>query len=253
MSFSLFVDDALATLRFDRNNKRNALTQEMWESIPALVVDAVARGAGVLMLAGTAGGTFSAGADIAEFTVGASDPAWRRSNQVAIRAAMSALAEAPIPTIALVEGDCVGGGCGLALCCDLIIAAPAARFAITPAKLGLVYSLEDTRRLVSRVGAAQAKRILFGGELLDAAEALRVGLVEIVDDDAPAVAQATAASWLSASPHSQRESKAIIRRILEGQSADDSVTLALFAAAFDGPDFVEGSTAFLERRAPRFR
>lgn len=253
MSFALTIDGRVATLRFDRADKRNAVNQQMWESIPSLLREAIEREAGVLVLAGAPGGVFSAGADIAEFASGVRDPDWGSANQAAIRAAMGSLAEAPIPTIALVEGDCVGGGCGLALCCDLIVAGPAARFGITPARLGLVYSLEDTARLVQRVGPAQAKRILFGGELIDAAEAARIGLVEILAEDPGTQVRAIVDQWLAASPHSQRESKAIIRRILNGQAVDDAETLALFAAAFDGDDFAEGSSAFLERRTPRFR
>lgn len=253
MSVTLSQEGALATLRFDRSEKRNALTQAMWEALPGLITRAVEADAGVLILAGAAGGPFSAGADISEFAAGVGDENWRRANQAAIRGAMTALAETPIPTIALVEGHCVGGGCGLALCCDLIVASPSARFGITPAKLGLVYSLADTARLLQRVGPAQAKRILFGGELIDATEAERIGLVELVAEDAPACAHAVAGQWLAASKHSQRESKAMIGRILRGQTSDDEETLSLFAAAFDGADFAEGSQAFLERRAPKFR
>ena len=76
------------------------------------------------------------------------------------------------PTIAVIDGDCIGGGCGIALACDMRIAGPAARFGITPAKLGLVYPLHDTKLLVDAVGPSQAKRILFTGQILPADEAL---------------------------------------------------------------------------------
>jgi enoyl-CoA hydratase/carnithine racemase len=250
MTLRLVHEGRIARLIIARPEKRNAFTNAMWEALPPLVAEATAT-ARVLVVEGE-GSTFCAGADIAEFAALTSDPAWREGNQGNIRAAMSALADAAIPTIALVEGDCIGGGCGLALCCDLRIAGPAARFGITPAKLGLVYSLEDTRRLVEAVGASQARRILFSADLLDAAESARIGLATILTGHPRTEAEALAHRLAAVSGHSQRESKRMIGRILAGQTADDADTRALFAAAFDGPDFREGSAAFLDRRPARF-
>lgn len=246
MSLRLTIDRGVARLVIDRPAKRNAFTHDMWSALADLVKQSSAQ-ARVLVVQGE-GGTFCAGADIAEFAELTRDPQWREANQAAIRAAMTTLAEAAIPTIASIEGDCIGGGCGLALACDLRIAGPDARFGITPARLGLVYSLEDTRRLVETVGAAQAKRILFTAELIDAAEASRIGLVTLLVDDLRTASQTMAESLTAVSGHSQRESKRIIARISAGQTADDAETRALFAAAFDGRDFREGSAAFLERR-----
>jgi enoyl-CoA hydratase/carnithine racemase len=250
MSLRLNLDGKIARLVIARPEKRNAFTNEMWSALPALVAKAAA-GARVLIVEGE-GGTFSAGADISEFAALTADPAWREANQAAIRAAMSALADAPIPTIAVIDGDCIGGGCGLALCCDLRISGPKGRFGITPARLGLVYSLEDTRRLVEAVGPSQAKRILFSADLIDAAEAARIGLITIRSDDARAEGDSLAGRLAAVSGHSQRESKRMVSRILGGQRGDDAQTMALFAAAFDRPDFREGSAAFLERRPAAF-
>ncbi len=246
-------DGAVAALVIDRASRRNAMNQAMWEALPGLVAVAAADpGVRVITLRSAAPGIFSAGADIAEFAGAATDAGWRRSNQAAIRAAQHALARADKPVIALIEGDCVGGGCGLAIACDLRVATPGARLGITPARLGLVYSLEDTKLLVDLVGPAQAKRILFTGDLIDAAEAQRIGLVDVVAENAAGAAEALAASIAAASPHSVRHAKRIVRRILDGQSQDDAETLALFADAFDGADHREGVAAFLAKRRPRF-
>jgi enoyl-CoA hydratase/carnithine racemase len=245
------MEGRIARLVLDRPDKRNAINQAMWDAIPDLVGRASAA-ARLLLLEGVPGGVFSAGADIAEFASGSLDREWRAANQAAIRAAMSSVASAPVPTIALIEGDCVGGGCGLALCCDLRLAGPAARLGITPARLGLVYSLEDTRRLVEAVGPAQAKRILFTGALFGAQEAARIGLVTLLADDVRAAADELARAVLASSGHSQRETKAMIARVLAGQREDDEATLRTFAQAFDGADFREGSAAFLERRPAVF-
>lgn len=252
MTLRLATTGRIARLTIDRPDKRNAISHAMWEELPELVRRACAD-ARALIVEGEPGGVFSAGADIGEFAGGSRDPAWRAANQAAIRAAMSAMADASIPTLALIEGDCIGGGCGLALCCDLRIASPAARFGITPARLGLVYSLEDTRRVVEAVGPSQAKRILFTGTLIGGAEAARLGLVTELAEDARARADEIAATILTCSGHSQRETKAIVARVLAGQRDDDADTMRLFAEAFDGPDFVEGSAAFLERRKAEFR
>ena len=135
------------------------------------------------------------------------------------------------------------------MACDLRVATAAARFGITPAKLGLVYSLHDTKLLVDLVGPAQAKRILFTAALIDAAEAHRIGLVDFLDTDALALADMIAGN----SAHTVREAKAMVRRIVHGQAADDDATHALFAQAFTLPDFAEGTAAFLAKRRPVFR
>ena len=102
------------------------------------------------------------------------------------------------------------------------------------------------------MGLAAAKRILFTAQLVDAPEALRIGLVDEMAEDAGTAAQALAAQIASVSPHSVRASKAMIARILHGQAEDDAETLAQFADAFDGPDFREGVSAFLAKRKPKF-
>ncbi len=250
MTLRLAIEDRVARLTIARAHKRNAMTHAMWEMVPGMVVEACA-GARLLVVEG-AGASFCAGADIGEFAAATHDPAWRAANQAAIGAAMAALAGAAIPTIARIEGDCIGGGCGLALCCDLRIAGPSARFGITPARLGLVYSLEDTRRLVQAVGPSQAKRILFSAELIDAGEAARIGLVTMLAEDTGAEVERMAGVLTRVSGHSQRESKLMVTRIQSGQNEDDEQTRVLFNAAFDGDDFREGSAAFLERRPARF-
>jgi enoyl-CoA hydratase/carnithine racemase len=229
------------------------MNQAMWEALPGLVAAAMADpGVRILHVASATPGMFCAGADIGEFARCSGDPAWRARNQAAIRATQIALARAPRPTLAIIDGDAVGGGCGIAMACDLRIASPRARLGITPAKLGLVYPLHDTRLLVDLVGPAQARRLLYSGLLVDAAEALRIGLVQIVADDlAGAVADFTA-SVIAQSPASQRASKAIIQRIIEGAHDDDAGSAAGFDAAFQGTDFAEGVAAFLQKRKPVF-
>jgi enoyl-CoA hydratase/carnithine racemase len=253
MTVRLERDGPVARLLIDRPQRRNAMDQAMWQRLPLLVGEAMADDAiRVLTLASATPGLFCAGADIDEFAACAGDEEWRVANQAAIRASQYALAHAEKPVIAAIDGDCVGGGCGLAIACDLRIAAPAARLGITPAKLGIVYSLFDTKLLVDLVGPAWAKRILFTGALHGAEQALAIGLVDEIAPDPLAAADTLARTIAANAQHSVRTSKAIVRRILDGQADDDATTLALFRDAFTLPDFAEGVAAFREKRRPDF-
>ena len=174
MSLRLEKHGAIAHLLIDRSAKRNAFNQAMWEQLPALVADAMGDDSvRVLLLQSAEPGVFCAGADIGEMLANTGNPVWGRGNQAAIFRAQYELTRAAKPTIAFVDGDCVGGGCGLAIACDIRVATPRSRFGITPANLGLVYPLHDTKLLVDLVGPGQAKRMLYSAQLLTAVEALR--------------------------------------------------------------------------------
>ena len=172
----LSIDDHVATLRINRPEKRNAMSVAMWRALPGLLAPLGSDpGVRVLVLTG-AEGTFCSGADISEIA-GLSEGG---DDTGLIVTAERALTAFPKPVIAMIEGFCVGGGCQLALACDLRFAAEDARFGITPAKLGVVYPLSSTRRLVDLVGPSTAKFLLFSAELVDAGRALRTGLVDEV-------------------------------------------------------------------------
>ncbi|MEO0462933.1 MAG: enoyl-CoA hydratase/isomerase family protein [Pseudomonadota bacterium] len=243
-------DGPVARLLIDRTDKRNAFNMAMWEALPPLVADAVADpDIRVLELRSAASGTaFCAGADIKELLANKDDAEWRAANQRQINRVQHELARADIPTIAFVEGDCVGGGCGIAMACDLRVATPAARFGITPAKLGLVYPLHDVKLLVDLVGPGQAKRMLYTGVLLEADEAQAIGLIEFIAQDSAVLIE----QLLAASSYSASHTKRFIQRVLVGQAADDAETLAVFAEAFTMADFAEGTAAFVEKRKPEF-
>ncbi len=168
------VEHGVATVVIANPAKRNAMTPAMWRSLPELLEGLAADPAvRVLVLTG-AGDTFCAGADISTLREGADT-----AQELAV-AAEEALAAFPRPTLAAVRGFCVGGGSQLAAACDLRFAEEGASFGVTPAKLGIVYPASSTRRLVSLVGPATAKHLLFSGELIGTERALRTGLADEV-------------------------------------------------------------------------
>jgi enoyl-CoA hydratase/carnithine racemase len=256
------MDDALkvevagdvATLTLNRPEKKNALTLAMWTALPGLLADVAANPAAKVLVVRGAGGTFAAGADIGEFETVYATPESTRAYFDRVGEAMEALATFEKPTVAMIEGSCVGGGLGLALACDLRIATSDARLALTPGKLGLVYSLPDTRRLVQAVGLSRTKDILFTGRLIAAAEALAIGLVDALH--APEALEAAVANKTAqiaaASQWTARRAKAIVGLIADGETADTEETARWLIEAVEGEDFREGRDAFLGKRKPVF-
>jgi enoyl-CoA hydratase/carnithine racemase len=175
------IDGPTAWLRLDRPQARNALTMDAFEDI-ARQLDGLAGSEARLLILTGEGSHFCAGADLAEFAALQSSEAARRRFRTAIRAALDGFARLPIPVLAHVEGACFGAGVALAMAADMRFAAPDARFAITPSKIGIGYPQEDVHRLVSLVGPGQAARLLYTGMTIDAEEALRLGLVEMVGE-----------------------------------------------------------------------
>ncbi|MEX6724240.1 enoyl-CoA hydratase/isomerase family protein [Parapedomonas caeni] len=252
---TLTVEGDVARLMLNRPDRKNAVSQAMWDVLPALLTTVENDPRVKVMVLGSATpGMFCAGADIEEFAQFAAEPAWREANQAAIRATQVQLARLAKPTIAEVDGACVGAGCGLAIACDLRVASHTARLGITPAKLGLVYPLHDTKLLVDLVGPSRAKWLLYTGRLVSADEALTMGLVDHVvpAEDLRASTLSLAASIAATSQHTVRATKRIVRRILDGQADDDAETVAQFNDAFTGPDHIEGVAAFRAKRAPVF-
>ncbi|WP_339861762.1 enoyl-CoA hydratase-related protein [Paremcibacter congregatus] len=246
-------DQNIGWLTLNRPARKNALNKEMWQAIPDLVRDAVKDPAiKLLILRSAVENIFCAGADISEFDLFMTDMTARDENRQALRAACAALEDCDIPTLAMIQGACVGGGCILALCCDLRFGDTSSRYGITPAKLGLVYGLSDTRRLLDQVGPAATRDILFSARILSATKALQIGLVNEIY--APAMLEQEvrdyAALLLANSPHSLKEIKRVIKRVQNGMRDDDELSEEIFTKAFDGPDHQEGVEAFLNKRTP---
>ncbi|MEU9833467.1 enoyl-CoA hydratase-related protein [Streptosporangium sp. NPDC048047] len=241
--FQLTTGDHVATLRIDRPERRNAMSADMWRVLPDLLAPLAADpGVRVLVLTG-AGGTFCSGADISEIA-GLADGDDDTGLTVAAERALTAF---PKPVIAMIEGFCVGGGCQLAVACDLRVAAEGSRFGVTPARLGIVYPVSSTRRLVDLIGPPAAKFLLYSAELIDAGRALRTGLVdEVVAPGELAGRVYGLARTLAAN---SRLTLAATKEIVEGRAGEARVREWQRAAREES---AEGVAAFLERRPPRF-
>ena len=246
-------DGQVARLTIDRPDKRNAMTAAMWAGLPG-VLDGLATDADVRVLVVTgAGPSFCAGADISDLLSGPdpADPmaAVRRDNL----AAQAALREFPKPTLAMIRGHCIGGGVELAASCDLRFADPTAVFGVTPAKVGIVYTPSSTKALIDLVGPAMTKYLLFSGELIDAATALRVGLVDRVveADKLEADVHRFADVLASRSALSQRATKQVVAALGAGSDGEAEVAPWYRETVASG-ELPEGVAAFADRRTPMF-
>jgi enoyl-CoA hydratase/carnithine racemase len=171
------------------------------------------------------------------------------------RAALQGIYEFGKPTIACIRGYCIGGGVNVAICCDIRIASANSTFAIPAAKLGLGYRYSAMKNLTDLVGPGHAKDIFFTARRLDAAEALRIGLVNRVTDadklDA-LLAEYTTAICQNA-PLTIKAGKRIIRDVLKTEDADMELARKLILDCFESDDYAEGRRAFMEKRKPVFK
>ena len=250
---SLAVSDRIATLTVNRPDKLNALNIGTIRELGMAIDELRERDdvAGVILTG--AGRAFVAGADIAELTglsALAGKTLARRGQEVFRRFETS-----PKPTIAAVNGFALGGGCELAMACHLRIAAEGAKFGQPEVKLGLIPGYGGTQRLARLIGKGRALQLLLSGEMIDAAEAYRIGLVNRVVAPEQLVPPATAMlqQMLANAPLALSACIDTVDRGLEA-SLDDALMLeaAQFGLLAATQDTVEGTRAFLEKRAPRF-
>jgi len=247
---------AIATLTLNRPQSHNAINMGMYQALPDLVAgldkDPEVK---VIVVRGAGEKSFASGADITEFEKERGSAAAARNYNEKVAAAERAIEGLSKPTIAMIHGYCIGGGAGLALACDLRFADTRARFAITPAKLGLVYSLESTKRVVDLAGPSRAKWILMSGQQIQAQRAWELGLFdELVEpEELERYTYEFAEVITTRAQFSVRMGKEMVRRVVAGQVDDDEATVDIRNSSFDTEDYAEGVRAFLGKRPPEFR
>ncbi|AWL98532.1 MULTISPECIES: enoyl-CoA hydratase [Bradyrhizobium] len=249
--------DGVGVITFNNPDKRNAMSLEMWEgfgeALTSLRDDETVR---VVVLRGAGGKAFVSGADISQFektrhNAAASEEYARRS-----AAQRALLADYPKPTIACIDGFCLGGGMQVAMLADIRIAAHDSQFGIPAAKLGIAYGFDGLRHLVSLVGPSWARLLMYTGMRIDSAEALRIGLIERVFpvDELWGETMTIAETISQNAPLAIKAAKITIAQVLKDESQRDMDAIkAIGNACMDSADFREGRQAFMEKRKPQFQ
>jgi len=247
------VDDGVGLITFNQPEKRNAMSVDMWlglgEILTAFAADDAVR---AVVLTGAGHKAFVSGADISQFDTQRADGNAQVQYDRLTSAGRAQLGAFPKPVIARVRGFCLGGGLGIAMQADLRIAGEDSRFGIPAAKLGIGYGMEMVRKLVSLVGPAQARLLLYSGARVDGAEAARIGLVNrmVPNEELTEVVLQLAREIADNAPLSVRAAKLAVAATVDpaGVAAAEAAVLA----CFDSADYREGRAAFAEKRKPKF-
>jgi enoyl-CoA hydratase len=248
-------DGSIARLVFDHEERRNAITVDMWDAIPgaveALQADPEVR---VVVMRGTGSEAFVSGADISEFEQTRTGNAGREYDVMTARA-FAALRALEKPLIASIHGFCIGGGAAIALTADLRYAAEDARFAVPPARLGLGYHTAGIRALIRVVGFSETADLLFTARRVPADEARHIGLVnevfakDVLDEAVDSIAHDIADN----APLTIRSAKITLQELAKLEANHDTHRInESIEQCYQSEDFKEGVRAFLEKRKPRF-
>jgi enoyl-CoA hydratase len=250
------IDHGIGVITFNQPEKRNAMSVDMWDGLVQILDTFAANEAvRVVILTGAGHRAFVSGADISQFEAARSNADAQREYDRLTSAGRAKLHSFPKPLIARIRGYCLGGGLGIAMEADIRIAAHDAEFGIPAARLGIGYGYDMTSKLVSLIGPAHARTMLYTGARIDAAEAGRIGLVnqvvpaEDLSDHVVDLARTIADN----APLSIAAAKIAVTECMKSASERDLPAVeAAVLACFDSQDYREGRTAFLEKRTPRF-
>lgn len=244
----------VARITLNRPTKRNAVSLAMWKQLGGIVTDlGRSDDVRVIILTG-AGGHFSAGADISEFSTLRSGAGSGRVYEAINEATTLALRDCPKSTIAAVCGYGMGGGCALALACDLRVGDETTRMGIPAARLGVVYGEVDCALLYRQVGLANAKRVLYTGQYFGAQDCVAMGLLDILAPGSALEAATALADQIAANaPISLAGAKLVLESLANGSTtARRAEIAAIIDRSMDSGDVREGARAFLEKRKPVF-
>jgi len=246
----------VTTVTLSRPDALNAITLAGWRRIAAVFDDLTKRPElRCVLVQGAGDRAFAAGADISEFRTHRTTAAGAQRYNASIERALESIIELQRPVIAVVRGLAVGGGCELAASCDLRIASDQARFGIPIGRLGVTLGYVESRVLTQLIGPARLKDLLFTGRLVDAREALAIGLADRVVAEAQlqSAVEDVLEAILCSAPTTLRAAKVVTNMCGRPLTAADSDLLAaLTVAAYEGPELQEGISAFLEKRRPSF-
>ncbi len=248
-------DGAIATVVLNRPEKLNALTRDMWSRLGEAMVDLSADDEiRCVVLRGAGGQAFAPGNDIAEFETERFDPASAKAYGAVMHRTLAAIRDCRHPSVALIEGICVGGGLEIATLCDIRICGTSSRFGVPVNRLGLVMAHAELDALVRLVGPGIAAEIVLEGRVFDAAEAKDKGLVTrvVADGEVEAEAYAAARRIAAGAALVARWHKQFLRRLADPRPLTEAETDEGFAC-FGTEDFAAGTRAFLAKTEPEFK
>lgn len=249
-------DRGVGHLIFNNPERHNALSLDMWEAAGVILEDFVSDDSvRVIVLSGAGGKAFVSGADISRFDDERANVAAIVAYNAVVDRTTTTLSESPKPTIAQIEGFCLGGGVAIAICCDLRICSDNSRFAVPAAKLGLGYVYPGLKTLVDLIGPAFSKEIFFTARQFTAEEARIMGLVNRVlpASDLETFVSDYAGMIAANAPLTIRAAKFAIGQAIKDESERDLARCdELVRACFVSNDYVEGRRAFMEKRKPAF-
>lgn len=259
MSDSILIqkEGAVGRLVLNRPERLNAFNLDMWTQLPGRLAELTSDPAiRVVIVRGAGEKAFGAGADISEFENNRRDPATAAVYDEANERAFAALRNCPRPTVAMIRGFCIGGGCAVALCCDIRVAASDAVFALTPARLGLGYPFSGIEHAVQELGPAAARYLFLTAARVDSARAAELGVVQEVCDPGTLEPRcAELAGMIAANaPLTLAALKFTIRQgTLPSAARDMKAVREHIDACFRSEDYQEGLAAFREKRSPEFK
>jgi enoyl-CoA hydratase/carnithine racemase len=249
-------DGRVGYVIFNNPERHNAVSLDMWAAtrniLDRFVNDDEVR---VVVLTGAGGKAFVSGADVSKFESERGTLDATRHYGATVEQAYAAIQQFPKPTIAMIRGYCIGGGVGLAVCCDLRICSDNSRFAVPAAKLGLGYGYAGLRRLIDVVGPAFAREIFFTARQFDAEEARHMGLINRVVPEAEleTYVKNYAETIAANAPLTVKAVKYIVGEAMKDESERNLARCAeLVEECFASNDFIEGRRAFMEKRKPAF-
>lgn len=251
------VNDGIGRITFNQPEKHNAMSIKMWLGLDQILdIFADSDDVRVVVLEGAGHKAFVSGADISQFGQQRANAEAQKEYEQLTRAGRAKLAAFRKPVLASIRGFCLGGGLGIAMQADLRIAATNSQFGIPAARIGIAYGFDMVRKLVSIVGPAHARMLLYTGQRIDSAAAERIGLINKVvpDDELSDTVAELSRTIANNAPLSLRASKLAVNEAIKSYSESniEAVQKAV-AACFDSTDYYEGRTAFMEKRTPRFQ
>ncbi|MRH42032.1 enoyl-CoA hydratase [Aquibacillus halophilus] len=252
----LKIDNKIATLFLNKPEKKNAMSLSMYQLLLDLL-STIERDESIkaVVIRSVNDSVFAAGADISEFIESRSTKEKAKKYNDSALGAIDKLYRLNKPTIAMIQGHAIGGGVELALACDYRLSADDGIFGITPSKLGIVYNLASTKRLIDTIGAPKTKDLLYTGKFINSEQALTMGLVHEVylKRELEENTYNLARRLVTSSTVAISGTKTVIQAVLDGENEETEELEQLILDSFESDDYKEGIQAFLSKRAPNFK